>query len=232
MRALCVANANDADPGFVGERFRDHGYAFSECHREHPGEWPSLDGQEVVVLLGSDWSVFWPHVASNVAAEIELIRAADDRGIPIFAICFGAQVIATAFGGSVRRHETGEVGWYDIDSDVPGMIATGPWMQWHYDVVTVPPGAIETARSPVGPQAFTIRRTMATQFHPEVNEAIVTRWCSGSPGELIARGLDPDNVVAESRLNIGRSRLHAAHLVDSFLATIAQSADSQVLDTV
>ena len=40
MRALVVDNANDFDPGYVGQRFREHGYAFTDCHRERPADWP------------------------------------------------------------------------------------------------------------------------------------------------------------------------------------------------
>ena len=48
MRALVVANGYDADPGFVGEHLRGAGYAFTECHREHPEDWPDLDGVQLV----------------------------------------------------------------------------------------------------------------------------------------------------------------------------------------
>ena len=57
MRALLIANQNDADAGFVGERFRFHGYAFTEAFRERPGDWPSLDGFDLVLLLGSEEAV-------------------------------------------------------------------------------------------------------------------------------------------------------------------------------
>ena len=33
VRAIVIANAADADCGFVGERFRHHGFAFTEAHR-------------------------------------------------------------------------------------------------------------------------------------------------------------------------------------------------------
>ena len=101
MRALTIANANDADTGLIGDRFREHGYSFDECHREHPGEWPELDGHDLVLLLGSEWSVYWPEVADKVQAEVALLQEAERRGIPVFGICFGNQVMAHAFGGSV-----------------------------------------------------------------------------------------------------------------------------------
>ena len=76
-----MANADDADAGFVGHHLRRHGYAFTECLRERPAEWPGLDGVDLVVLLGSEWSVYWPHVAESVGAEADLVRDAHERGI-------------------------------------------------------------------------------------------------------------------------------------------------------
>ena len=103
MRALVVANSNDADPGFVGERFRHHGYAFSEAHREYPAEWPEMPGHDLILLLGSEWSVYWDHISGEVAAESALVKAAHQAGIPIFGICFGSQIVAHSLGGRVHR---------------------------------------------------------------------------------------------------------------------------------
>jgi len=218
MRALLIANAVDADAGFVGDRFRHHGYSFTECHREHPQEWPDLDGHDLVLLLGSEWSVYWPHVADNVAAEAALIRAAHERGVPQFGICFGNQSMAHALGGTVERARTPEIGWYEVTTDVPEQIASGPWLQWHYDVITVPPGATELARSAVGPQAWSMGRSFATQFHPEATETMLARWTKGAGGEELARfGSSPEQVMAETRANVCVSREHAEHLVDQFL---------------
>ena len=50
IRALLIANAADADAGFAGDRFRHHGYAFTECHRERRGEWPQLEAHDLVLL--------------------------------------------------------------------------------------------------------------------------------------------------------------------------------------
>lgn len=223
VRALLVANASDADPGFVGERLRHHGWAFDECHRERPAEWPALGGHDLVLLLGSDWSVYWSRVAGQVAAEAALVRAAHDRDVPVFGICFGSQLIAHALGGSVERAPRPEIGWLTVESDVPA-IGGGPWMQWHSDRFAVPPGFVELARSDVGPQAVLSGRTFATQFHPEATETIVRRWASGSgAGELAAAGLAPEDLLEATRSSVGRSRQDAAMLVDWYLETVVGS---------
>lgn len=217
MRALLIANSADADPGFVGERLRSHGYAFDECHREHPGEWPALDGRDLVVLLGSEWSVYWPEVAANVAAEVAVLHEAARRGIPVFGICFGHQVMAHAFGGSVHKGSQPEIGWMAVDSDQPATVAGGPWLQWHYDVVTLPERATEFARSAVGPQAWQLGRMFATQFHPEATETILRRWTAGPGAEELARiGVTAEQVLADTVANVQVSRPNSDRIVDWF----------------
>ncbi len=141
--------------------FASAGYSFTECHRENLGDWPDLGGHELVVTLGSEWSVYWPHVAESVAAEAELIGMPHDGGVPIYGICYGNQIMAHALGGTVERARQPEIGWHQVVSDLPEVIAEGPWMQWHYDVVTVPGPSTELARSTVGPQAWLMGRSFS-----------------------------------------------------------------------
>jgi GMP synthase-like glutamine amidotransferase len=222
MRALLVANAADADPGFVGARFRHHGYAFTECHREHPDEWPQLHGHDLVLLLGSEWSVYWPEVADSVAAESALIQAAHERGVPQFGICFGNQSMAHALGGTVAPTPTAEVGWYDVRTDAPDVIAPGPWLQWHADVVTLPTGAEEMARSDVGPQAWRLGRSFCTQFHPEATESMIARWCAGGGADELKRmGTSAEQMMETTRRNVRISRRQSDRLVDWFVEHVA-----------
>jgi GMP synthase-like glutamine amidotransferase len=94
-------------------------------------------------------------------------------------------------------------------------------MQWHYDVCTVPPGAVELARDDLCPQAFRLGRTLATQFHPEVDEAIVARWSSGAgEAELTAVGRTPEELLAETRSHAARASGDAMRLIDWSLASI------------
>lgn len=223
MRALLLCNYYDADPGFVGERFRQHGYSFTECHRERRATWPSLDGHDLVLSLGSDWSVYWPHVESEVAAEAALIRSAHDQGIPVFGICYGNQIMSHALGGTVERAREPEIGWYEIVSDIPEVIAPGPWFQWHSDVVTVPGQAEELARSAVGPQSWRAGTSMCTQFHPEVTEAMVRRWIEGGGAEEAAKfGRDPDQLLADTRRNVADSKPNTNTLVDWYVESVVR----------
>lgn len=221
VRALLIANAADADPGFVGERLRYHGYAFDECHRERPTAWPDLVGHDLVLLLGSDWSVYWPHLAAEVAAEAALVREAHRRGVPVFGICFGAQMVAHALGGVVERAPRPEIGWLTVESDVDAL-DEGPWMQWHSDRFSVPPDFDELARSDVGPQAIVAGRTFATQFHPEATESIVRRWSSGGGAEeLAAVGIRAESLLEATRASVVASRRAAVRLVDWFVDSVA-----------
>jgi GMP synthase-like glutamine amidotransferase len=219
MRALLIANASDADGGFVAERFRGRGYSFTECHRENLADWPGLGGYELVVTLGSEWSVYWPHVAESVAAEADLIREAHHGGVPVYGICYGNQIMAHALGGTVERARQPEIGWHQVVSDLPEVISEGPWMQWHYDVVTVPAAATELARSAIGPQAWRMDSSFCTQFHPEATETMIRRWANsdGGSAELLKYGMKPDELIEETRRNVADSQPAAEHLVDWFL---------------
>jgi GMP synthase-like glutamine amidotransferase len=227
VRALALGNGYDFDPGFVGHRLREHGYAFTECHREHPDRWPDLDGVELVLALGSEWNVYRPETAVLVEAEAALVREVWDRDVPLLGICFGAQVASHALGGTVSRTPTPEVGWYDLEvapGAPAGSVPSGPWLMWHHDVFTVPAGFTALAANAVGPQLIRGGRVLATQFHPEATETMVARWLGmGGADQLRRDGLDPDHLLEESRVNVTQSAPHATALVDWFLEEFGAS---------
>ena len=220
MRAIIIANHADADGGEVAARFARHGWVFETWNREQAPEWAPLpDDVGLVVPLGSDWSVYWEDIAPFVAAEAALLRVAHGRGVPIFGICFGGQMLAHALGGRVERAEQPEVGWFGVDC-TPGMAAflsQNPWFQWHYDRFLPPAGAAVLATGEQGVQAFLLGRSLGLQFHPEVTPAIVERWSSGQGAAELARvGVDRDDLIASTRSHAHVSAAAAHHLVDWF----------------
>ncbi len=221
MRAVVIGNGGDLDPGFVGAHLRRAGYTFTEGQREHPADWPALDGVELVLTLGSEWNVYDPATAGLVEAEAAFVRDVVARGVPLLGICFGAQVLAHALGGTVRRAPAPEIGWFTLAVDGPP-IAAGPWMEWHDDVFTAPDGFDVLARTDAGPQLIRGGRAVGTQFHPEATETMVRDWIDHGGAAQYARiGGDPVELLDTTRRNVTHSRAAAESLTDWFLETTA-----------
>lgn len=218
VRTLIVANRSDADPGYVGEALLARAARFEVLLREDEWSPPGLQDYDVVVSLGSEWSVYWEHVAPEVTREAVLLRQAVDAGKPVLGLCFGAQILAHALGGAVRAAPAPELGWHRVDSDVPHLVPEGPYVQWHSDRFDLPPGARELARNGAGPQAYTLGSAVGLQFHPEATPEVVRRWCVGGLEELARAGVDPVSFIEEADQQAGPARQRAEVIVDSFLS--------------
>jgi GMP synthase-like glutamine amidotransferase len=222
VRALLVGNRGDADAGLVGARLGEVGFSFERNEREYPREWKSLAGVDLLLLLGSEWSVYWEGNEKEVAAEADLVTTAMQRGVPIFGICYGAQLIAHALGGTVTRSHTPEVGWHVVSSTAYPDLLAGTWLQWHYDVFTLPSSLQSVAANDVGPQAMLGRRVFATQFHPEATLDIITRWSTGAGAvELSKLGIDAKHLCEISVDQVASRAPATARLVDWFLGEVA-----------
>lgn len=215
-RALAVGD-DIAAPGFVGERLAQRNVELHTITRGGPVPLPPLDGFDLVLPLGSIWSVYDPAHAWWMDTEVALLREAVERDVPVLGICFGAQGLSAALGGTVSKASEPEIGWYTIDTDVPDVIPPGPWMEWHGDTFTVPEGAVELARSPVGPQAFRLGRHLAVQFHPEVDEDILRVWVVEGHGELSRLNLAGEHLLVEAARHLPAARSACHRLVDHFL---------------
>jgi len=198
VEVLVIANQGDDDPGLVGAAFTERGARLSMVHREQHASWPAIEAVDVVISLGSEWSVYWDHVSVHVEAEAAFLRRVHAAGVSIFGICFGAQIVAHALGGSVRRASAPEIGWYVL-SGPTGPIERGPWFEWHVDAITPPAAATILAKTDVCVQAYTVGPHLAVQFHPEVTEAEVASWSAGDDGVLAGLGLSGDALVDETR---------------------------------
>ena len=57
------------------------------------------DPYDLVVLMGSPWSVYEDRVQGWLAPELDFIRSRLATGVPMLGICFGAQAMSAALGG-------------------------------------------------------------------------------------------------------------------------------------
>lgn len=225
MRVLFVHHDANSTDGHVGRAFARAGVDVVH-HRvcEAPGpagspEFPHPDRFERVVLFGSRWSVDDPQVAHWVEPEMRFLREADAAGVGVLGICFGGQVLAAALGGTVGRTEHPEVGWLGIDVNPVGIAAgveAGPWLQWHFDRFTIPPGAVELATTRSGPQAFRAGAHLGLQFHPEADREVLEGWMSDDLDQLVAAGLDADDLLDGADRHHVAAAARAAGLVERF----------------
>ena len=149
----------------------------------------------------------------GVAAELELLRSAGARDVPVLGLCFGGEALAAVLGARVERAPVPELGWRSIETDDPQRVPAGPWLEWHFERFTTPPGAIELARTADATQAFRLGSHLGVQFHPESTVDIVAGWAElhgveDGPALLAA---PPDRITA--------ARAAAFQLFDAFLAS-------------
>jgi GMP synthase-like glutamine amidotransferase len=149
-----------------------------EAFRAVEGCFPDLErGYTHLILTGSETSILdredW------VEGELEIIREALEKRIPILGSCFGHQILALALRGPahVRRSPQPEVGWLPVriekKSSLLGRRGEAYSFTIHFDeVIGLDDEFIILASTPECPvQAFELRSGPAwgIQFHPEIN---------------------------------------------------------------
>ncbi len=215
---LVIEHEADSGAAMLGDRARSHGIELDVRIPTAKNLPESAEGYDAVLSLGASPGVNDPDVGWWLDAHLDLLRDADRRGIPIFGVCFGAQALAVALGGSVERASVPEIGWYTVTSAHPDLIESGPWLQWHGDCVVVPPpGATVLAVSPICVQAYAVGPHLAVQFHPEVTVAEVTSWSQGDPGGPPSAGTSAGEILARFSEEADGARERANRLMDRFL---------------
>ena len=124
-----------------------------------------------IILSGGPASV---HVENAPAIDAALY----DSGVPVFGICYGAQLVAQQLGGEVRETGSGEYGRTELTRTgrtsvlLEGLpVEQAVWMSHGDAIVSAPEGFVVTASSPGAPVAaleHPERGVYGVQFHPEV----------------------------------------------------------------
>jgi GMP synthase-like glutamine amidotransferase len=178
---------------------------------------PDAHTHAFAVVLGSGKSLAAdpPPWAPGV---LDWLRVADAACLPVLGICFGAQAIAAALGGSVHRLAAPEIGWIEIATADAERVPSGPWMSWHEDGFRPPPLSYELASNAVGTQAFCLRRHLAVQFHPEVTPDIVEGWATSPTSRLGETGQTVAGLRELSESHAAAAAQRAERLFDGFAA--------------
>ncbi len=203
--------------GHAGPALRSAGAELDERRLRDGDPLPRLDEVEGIVSLGGEQNALDPWLAEEAA----LLREAVARGVPVLGVCLGAQLLAHALGGTVRRLERRHVDWLELcplpaaDGDpVLGALPPGAHgVHWNEDGFDLPPGAVELLRSPAGSgEGFRAGRcAWGVQFHPELDDEAIGHWYVDWHTALEAAGVTEEEArAADARHLPGQEALSAA----------------------
>jgi GMP synthase (glutamine-hydrolysing) len=227
----CLHHLSQPFTGHAGSVLRDASIALDERRLYGGDALPAVGEVDGVLSLGGDQSVLDIGGDPVLAEEAAFLRACVERGVPVFGVCLGAQLLAHALGGSVARLPRRMVEWVAIqplaaaDGDpVTGDLPAGARaLHWNEDGFEPPPGAVELlARVGAGAEAFRFGDSAwGIQFHPEVDPAGLEGWYAEGGRELAEAGVREDAArAADARFLPGQRALSEA-LFGGFARVVA-----------
>lgn len=195
---IIIQNDPRVPAGLFAAHLGEKGIPHRTVHL-HAGEiLPRPDDCRAVAVLGGYMGVHDTDRHPFLLPLMNFMRECAERDVPLLGICLGGQLLAAALGGEVQGQSRGEKGVREIvltaagseDPLFAGLPRALPVFQWHNDSFDSPPASVHLAFSPCCPgQAFRFRRAWGVQFHPEVDETIVSAWVQSA-------GADPDHLRA------------------------------------
>jgi GMP synthase-like glutamine amidotransferase len=143
----------------------------------HADSLPDPGASPLAILVGSE-PLSVARASGRLQVEVDWIGRADAAGASVLGVGHGARALALAFGGDVTRAQRPLRGWAMVDTTVPHLVPTGPWLSWQHDVISLPAAAEVLAHNLLGPQAFRLGRHLGVQFHPEATPETIANWAT------------------------------------------------------
>jgi GMP synthase (glutamine-hydrolysing) len=206
---LLVIQPDESDPvGRLGDWLVATGLDLDVRRPYHGAPLPSeLSGHAGVLVLGGAMSATDDAIAPWLPAVRALLRTAVTDEVPTLAVCLGAQLLAVANGGRVAPNPGGpEFGAHLIakraasagDPLFGPLPITPDVIQWHFDAISLPPGAVQLASAPgCDVQAFRLGRlAWGIQFHIETTPQRVRDWAATDTHAL--EGYDVQRLLSRS----------------------------------
>lgn len=156
-----------------------------------------------------------------IIPALRLIADAVRQDVPVLGHCLGAQLMARAFGGEVRRAPVKEIGWGEVRAadnalarDWLDGIEAFEAFHWHGETFSIPPGATRVLENAhCANQGFALGRHFGMQLHVEMTEDMVRDWVRGGAAEIAeARSSPGVQAPAEIERDLER-RVGALHKV-------------------
>ncbi len=153
---------------------RGHEISGTMLFQDEP--FPELSEFDWLMIMGGPMNIYEHDRYPWLGREKEFIGRAIAADKIVLGICLGAQLMADALGGGVRRNEQKEIGWLPVrltpEAKSSKIFRVLPdnfvAFHWHGDTFDIPPAAVRMAESQACKnQAFEIGRAVGLQFHLE-----------------------------------------------------------------
>jgi GMP synthase-like glutamine amidotransferase/tetratricopeptide (TPR) repeat protein/DNA-binding CsgD family transcriptional regulator len=156
VRALALEHLRANPIGVYGDVLDGRGIGVDRIKLDEGEAIPDWREYDLLVVMGAGVDV-WDHENHPwIAAEKETVREAVLAGVPYFGVCFGAQLLASAFGAHTFRGMEAELGINQVfltaaarrDPVFRGFPPDLDVCEWHSNHFALPAGAVRLARSP------------------------------------------------------------------------------------
>ena len=156
MRALAFEHLRPNPIGIYGDVLDDRGIELDRVSLAEGEAIPDWRAYDFLVVMGAAANVWGHDEHPWIVTEMETIREAVLAGVPYFGVCFGAQLLASAFGAHGYRGTEAELGINQVfltaaarrDPVFRGFPPDLDVCEWHSNHFSLPAGALRLARSP------------------------------------------------------------------------------------
>lgn len=229
MRAFVIQHAACETPGVYERVLRERGWSLTRAQPDAGEPLPGRIAFDALIVMGGPMGAGDRAEHPWLVAEMALIAQTARSGVPVWAVCLGAQLLAASLGARIYAGAKPEVGVCPVnltpaarsDPVFAGLPTLLPTLQWHREGMELPAEALLLARSALYPiQAFRVGSlAYGLQFHLEASAQMACEWLAlpayrgsleqalGADGaELLARQLDRDaeQILAHGRAAFGR----------------------------
>ena len=171
-------------PGYIADYLEQNNIPFKLVRLFKGDIPPILDDVIGLVFMGGTMSV--NDNLTWLRDEIDIIKRALKRDIPILGHCLGGQLISVALNAKVIRNSYEEIGWHTCFQErnnaakewLKGIDESFIMFHWHNETFALPNGADLLFSSEIcRNQAFVYKENvLAMQCHVEMTSFLVNDW--------------------------------------------------------
>ncbi|KKK40440.1 hypothetical protein LCGC14_0945730 [marine sediment metagenome] len=106
---LIILNIAHENPGLISELLNQYKIKYDIIDLSQKIEFPHVKKYGLILILGGPDSA--NDKSEKILRELDFIKLAIKKNIPIFGICLGLQLLVKASGGDVNKNPTEEIGF-------------------------------------------------------------------------------------------------------------------------